>query len=107
MTGISELPSAELGEVWEHALNVRAGMFGVFLKIFSIFRERERQEERGRETSMCKRYIDQLPFTCPHGRTWPATQPSTLIGNRTGDLWVSRLASSPLSHASQGRYITE
>ena len=36
--------------------------------------------------------------------TWPATQACALSGNRTRHSLVRRLALSPLSHTSQGRY---
>ena len=58
--------------------------------------------KRGRETSMCKRYIDRLPLTCPQPGTRPATQACALTGNRTSDLSVHRLVLNPLSHTSQG-----
>ena len=67
-----------------------------------IFREKEREGERGRETSMCKRYIDQLPLACPQLGTWPATQACALTGNWTSDPCVHRPALKPLSHASWG-----
>ena len=50
-----------------------------------IFRERG----RGGETLMCKRYIDQLPFTHPQLGIWPATQACALTGNQTSDLWFT------------------
>ena len=37
--------------------------------------------KRGRETSMCKRNIDQLLLAHPHLGTWLTTQASTLTGN--------------------------
>ena len=38
--------------------------------------------KRGRETSMCERYIDRLPLAHPQLGTWPATQACALTGNR-------------------------
>ena len=76
-----------------------------FLNIlFIIFREgREgrREGERGRESSMCERYINQLSLTHPQLGMGPATQACALTGNRTADLSVHRLALSPLSHTYQ------
>ena len=59
--------------------------------------------KKGRETSMCERYINRLPLACPQLRTWLATQACALTRNRTGDLLIHRLVFSPLSHTSQGR----
>ena len=68
-----------------------------FLRFYLyIFRERGREGEGGGEN------IYQLPLTCPLLGTWPATQASTLTGNRTGDRLVHRLVLNPLSHTSQG-----
>ena len=64
--------------------------------------ERGGGRERGRETSMCERYIDQLPLTFPQLETWPATQACALTGNQTSDLSVCRPVLNPLSHTSQG-----
>ena len=63
---------------------------GFYKKILLIFRERGREGERGRETSMCERYLDWLPPTC------------ALIGNWTSDFLAHRPALSPLSHIGQG-----
>ena len=41
--------------------------------------------EGGRETAMCKRYINWLPLVCPPLRIWPMTQACALTGNPTGD----------------------
>ena len=43
------------------------------LKKLFIVRERGREGERGRETSVCERYINQLPLVCPELGTWPTT----------------------------------
>ena len=58
---------------------------------------------RGKETSICERYIDWLPLTRPQLGTWPATQTYPLTGNLTSDLSIRRLVLTPLSHTSQGR----
>ena len=54
-------------------------IFLVLLKIFYlfIFRERGREGERGRETSMYKKYIDQLPF--PRPQVWDARSLGALL----------------------------
>ena len=53
-----------------------------FLKRFYlfIFRERGREGEGGRETSMFQRYINQLPLTHLQLGTWPSTQACALTG---------------------------
>ena len=48
--------------------------------------ERGEGEERGRETSMCDRYVDQLPLACPPLGTWPTSQACALTGNQTNNL---------------------
>ena len=63
---------------------------------------REGERMRGRGTSMCKRYVDQLPLVCPQPGTWPATQACALNRNRTGDLLLCRPAFNSLSHTRQG-----
>ena len=57
---------------------------------------------RGRETSVCERYINRLPLTYTLSRTCPMTQACALTGNQTRDLSVRRLVPNPLSHTSQG-----
>ena len=75
----------------------------LFFKDFYLFLERREGRRRGRETSMCERYINWLPLICPQLGTWPATQAAcALTGNRTGNLLVHRLALSPLGHTNQG-----
>ena len=73
-----------------------------FLKIlFICFREMGREgEKRGRETPMCKRYINWLPLACPQLGTWPATQ-AHAQANRACDVLVCRPALNPLSHSNQ------
>ena len=55
---------------------------------------------------MCERYINQLPLECTQLGTWPATQACAPTGNRTRDFLVRRLALNPLSHTSQGTFIS-
>ena len=55
-----------------------------FLKYNFIYLLLERGKggrKRGRETSMCKRNIDQLLLAHPHLGTWLTTQACTLTGN--------------------------
>ena len=61
---------------------------------------------RGREISMCERYINRLPLTHSLLGTWPATQACALTGNRTCNLSVCRPALNPLSHTIQGEVLT-
>ena len=67
-----------------------------------IFRERGREAERGRETSMCGRNINRLPLGCPPLGTWPTTQARAPMGNRTCDPSVHGTTPNQLSHSSQG-----
>ena len=48
--------------------------------------------------------MDWVPVTCPHlgCGPGPTTQVCALIGNRTNDLLVCKLAPSPLSHTNHG-----
>ena len=75
----------------------------IFLFLFfkDLFTIRERGK-RGRETSVCERYIDWLPLACPQLGTWPATQACALTGDWTSDLAIHRPALNPLNHTSQG-----
>ena len=57
--------------------------------------------KKGRETSMCERYINRLPLACPQLRTWLATQACALTGNQTSDLLVCGMMPNPLSHTGQ------
>ena len=82
----------------------------IFLRFFKFYfwREGKGGRKRGRETSMCKRSINQLLLTRPAPGTWPETQACALTGNQTGNLLVHRLALNPLSHTSQGsRYFIQ
>ena len=58
--------------------------------------------KRGRETSMCDRYIHQLPLLYPQWGTWYSTQACALTRNLTSDLSVHGPMLNPLSHTSQG-----
>ena len=82
-------------------------VFPIFIYLFFkdfilILRERGKEGERGRETSMWKRYIYWLSLTHPQLGTWPATQACALSGNWTSDLLVHRSALNPLNQTSQG-----
>ena len=46
--------------------------------------------EKGRETLMCERDIDQLPLASPQLGTQPATQACALTASQTGDPSVRR-----------------
>ena len=56
-----------------------------FLFLMSFFKRLylfnlERGGGGGRETLMCKRYIDMLPFACPQLEIWPTTQAVPWLG---------------------------
>ena len=57
----------------------------VFFKILFTYFQRGMKggRKRGRETSMCERNINWLPFTCPQLGTWPTTQACALTQNQT------------------------
>ena len=57
-----------------------------------------REKERERNINVW------LPLTGPLLGTWPTTQTGALIGTRTSDPLVRRLALTPLSHTSQGPF---
>ena len=76
----------------------------IFFKIsIYLFLQRRERWEKGRKTSMCEKNINWLLLTCPQLGIWPTTQTCALTGNWTSDLWVCRLALSPLSHTRQGK----
>ena len=80
-------------------------MDAVFLKkilFIYFYKEGKEGRYRGRETSMCERYIDWLPLESPQMGTCQATQAHVLTGNQTSDPSVHRPALSPLSYTSQG-----
>ena len=66
-------------------------------------REKERERNIMKETSICKRNINWFLLASPQLGTWPTTQACALTGIRTGDLSVCRLALNPLSRTSQGQ----
>ena len=70
----------------------------LFLKILFIylFLEKGREKERERNINVW------LPLAHSPLRTWPVTQACVLTENPNSNLWVHRLALSPLSHLSQG-----
>ena len=73
-----------------------------FLKIFYLFLERGEGREKEEERSINVQL--RLARTLP--RTWPATQACALTGNRTSHPLVRRWAINPLSHTSQGNYLS-
>ena len=74
-----------------------------FKDLIHLFLERGKGgRKRGREISVCERYIGQLPLACLQLGTWPTTKAHALTGNQTNDLLVHRPALNPLSHSSQG-----
>ena len=100
--GASETPASDLKSK-EQFFECDCIIF--FLKILFIYfyREGKGRRKKGRQMSVCKRYVDWLPLLCPQLGTWLATQACALTGNQTGDLLVNRQVLSPLSHISQGR----
>ena len=79
-----------------------AGNSIIYLIIFNfVYLFLEGGRGRGRETSMCERYMV-ASHTPPTGDL--AHNPAcTLTGNRTSDSLVCRLVLNPLSHSSQGQ----
>ena len=73
----------------------------IYLFIYFLERERGREGEREKETSMRKRYFNWLPLPCPQLGAWPATQACALTGNQTSNLSVCGPVLNPLSHTSQ------
>ena len=74
-----------------------------FLKTFIyLFTYLFLERGEGREKEWERNIIVWLPLTHPPLRVWPATQACVLIGNRTSNPLLHRLALSPLSHSSQG-----
>ena len=68
-----------------------------FLKILFIFRQRVREEERGRETLLCG-CLSHSPYWGPG----PKPRHVPWSGNRTRDPLVHRPVLNPLSYTSQG-----
>ena len=71
-------------------------MVGHFSKIFYLFLQRGREEERERNISVW------LHLTRPLLGTWPATEACALTVNRTSDPLIHRAVLSPLSYTSLG-----
>ena len=71
---------------------------------FYLFLEREGREKKERNITVW------LPLACPLLGTWLASQARALTGNLsgnpTGDPLVPRPVLNPLSHISQGEFIT-
>ena len=67
-----------------------------FKTLFIYLREKGRKGEKGRETSMCNRYINWLPLTRSQLGTWPAPQACALTRNRICDLLVHRPVHRPV-----------
>ena len=81
-------------------------LFLFFKNFIYLFKSNgEGGRKKGKETSMCKRYIDWLPHECSQMGTWPATQACALTRNQTSDPLVHRPVFSPLSRTSQGRFV--
>ena len=59
--------------------------------------------ESGREKETERNINVWLPLKNLLLGTWPATQACTLMGNRTGNPSVHRLALNPLSHTNQSQ----
>ena len=77
------------GEIKKGMRKVWGVMEMFIICIFNIIyfqREGKGGRQRGRETSMWERNIDQLPLARPQLGTWPATQACDLPGNRTSEL---------------------
>ena len=75
-----------------------------FIFVFIYFQREERGgRTRGREKSMCERYIHRLPLIYPLPTGNLALNPGTCpTGNQSSDPSVRRPALNPLSHTSQG-----
>ena len=69
--------------LWNKLTDILANPI-IFLKNLFVLRVGKRRRG-GRETSMCKRYMDRFPLTHAQLGTWPATQAGALTGNRTGN----------------------
>ena len=57
--------------------------------IYLLLERGESEGERGRETSTCERYINQLPLMHPLLGTWPATQACAWLGVKPATLWFT------------------
>ena len=79
----------------------RSGKWAPFKDCFPFIDSREMGREGERE-----RNIHWLVLTCSPTRTEPATQACALHGKGTGHLSVCRTSPNPLSHTSQGSFLT-
>ena len=92
--------SSSRGPMWSLPIPAQIlFLYRCFKYFIYLLLERGEGKERGRETWMCKRYIDW--FTSQLG-TWPTTQASALTGNPTSNTLLRRTALNPLSHINQG-----
>ena len=74
-----------------------------FLRFYLfIFRERGREGDREEKKHQCV----VASHTHPLLGTWPKTQACALSGNLMGDPLVHRSVLNPLSHTSQGVYLS-
>ena len=76
-------------------------LYFIFKDFIYLFLERGEGREKERERNINV----WVPFATPTG-TWPATQACSLTGNQTSDLLVHRPALNPLSHTSQGIFLS-
>ena len=74
-------------------------LFKDFIYLF-LERGEGRKKEKERNINVW------LPLVCPQLGTWPTTHACALSGNGTGDPLVCRPALKPLSHTSQGFFIS-
>ena len=71
-------------------------------KLFT-FRERGREGDRERETSVCELH---WLVASPQMETWPATQACALTRNQTGDHSMCQPGLNPLSYTSRGSSVS-
>ena len=78
----------------------------IFKRIFLVYFSREgKVGTKGRETAMCKRYMNWLPLAHPQSGTGPTIQACALTRNKTSSPLVHRLALNPLSFYTQSTFI--
>ena len=87
---------------WNKSMSLPLSKISKWKKYLFTFKERKGGRKKGRETSVCERYINWLPLTHPQLRTWPTTQACALTGNWTSNPSDCTLVLNPLSHTSQG-----
>ena len=68
---------------WNKSMSLPLSKISKWKKYLFTFKERKGGRKKGRETSVCERYINWLPLTHPQLRTWPTTQACALTGNWT------------------------